>query len=88
MAIDILNPTEIINALFGNMYFFAGLLILGYLYIASKYRFNFQLSIMGMATIFMLFAILEEGFASWITFIIVGIGMFLAYVFWRYIATK
>lgn len=88
MAIDILNPIEIINALFGNLYFFGAIIILGYLLIAAKYRFNLQLTIMGFVTIFLLTSIIQEGFATWINFVVVGITMLLSYVFWRWMATR
>ena len=88
MAIDITQPIEIINALFGNMYFFLAIISLGFLYVAAKYRFNLQLTVIGFVTLFLLISSLIAGFAVWISFIVVGIISLLTYTFWRYIATK
>jgi len=88
MAIDIMQPTQIINALFGNLYFFGAIIAFVYLYVAARYRFNLQLTVMGFVTIFLLTASLVAGFSAWVSFIVVGIIGLLTYVFWRYIATK
>ncbi len=88
MAIDILDPVQIISALFGNLYLFMGIIALVYLYIAAKYRFNLQLTIIGFTTMFLLISSLLVGFSAWISFIVVGIINLLAYTFWRLFATR
>ena len=90
MAVDILDPIYIINQLFGNMWLFAAVSLIGYLYIAARYRFNIQLTAMGGIAIVLMAGIIPSlvGFTSIFPFIIVGIGLFLAYVIWRFMATK
>jgi len=86
--INILNPIEIISGLFGNLYLFVALALLGYLYISAKYNLNFQLTVLGLFSVVLIGLMMITGLYSWIAFIIVGLGMFLAYVFWRWFATR
>jgi hypothetical protein len=82
--VDILNPTELINVLFGSIYLFFACMSLVYFYIASKYRFNVQVTIWLGIIGTMLFGILFEAWTNFIGFIIFFIGTMMSYIFWRY----
>jgi len=86
--IDILNPIEIINALFGNLWLFIGVSMLGYLYISAKYRFNIQLTSLGLLAFILCGFVVQIGLISWLPFLIIFISLFGAYAFWRFIATR
>ena len=86
--IDLLNPIDIINALFGNIWLFIAIAMIGYLYVSARYRLNIQLTTLGLLAFVLLGFIVQVGLISWMSFIIVGIGLFGGYVIWRWIATR
>ena len=86
--IDLLNPIEIINALFGNMWLFIGLAMVGYLYVSARYRLNIQLTTLGLLAFVLLGFIVQVDLINWLSFVIVFIGLFGGYVIWRWIATR
>ena len=86
--IDLLNPIEIINALFGNIWLFIAIAMIGYLYVSARYRLNIQLTSLGLLAFVLLGFIVQVDLVSWLSFVIVFIGLFGGYVIWRWIATK
>lgn len=86
MVDKILDPNYIIMYLFGNYYIFAALLSLLFIYIAAKYSFNIQLTILTLVAGFLMLTVVLNGFSVWIAFIVAGMGMAATYVFWRYLA--
>jgi len=86
--INILNPIEIINALFGNIWLFIGLAMVGFLYVSARYKFNIQLTSLGLLAFILCGFIVQVGLTSWLPFLIVFIGLFGGYVIWRWIATR
>ena len=88
MAIDILNPIDIISALFGSIWLFIAFAMIGYLYVSARYKLNIQLTSLGLLAMVLCGFIIQAGLITWIPFVIVFIGLFGGYVIWRWIATK
>ena len=84
----ILNPIGIISALFGNIWLFIGISMIGYLYMSARYKLNIQLTTLGLLAFVLCGFIVQEGLVGWMPFIVVAIGLFGGYVIWRWIATR
>lgn len=85
---DILNPIDIINELFGNLYFFFGVALIGYFYIAAKNNWNLQLTILGAVASFFFISAVQVGFAIWIAVIILFLSFAISYIVWSFIKTR
>lgn len=83
--IDILDPTYVINSLFGNLYFFFAIVLFVTLFIAAKNRWNLQLTIFIFFAAFFAITIVLPGFSKWITILVTIVGFALSYIMWRFL---
>jgi len=85
MAVDILNPNYWISELFGSVLIFAVVLTMGFLYMSSRLKLNFQWTFAILTMAFLMLPIVFEGFLSWVPLILIVIGIIAGTIFYRFL---
>ncbi len=85
MIDEILNPTWLINELFGSVWIFLAVMSIAFFAIAARKKFSFQTTVMDYVFILLAFGLLFQSIQTWIPFIIVIVGIIAGSIFARFI---